>query len=489
MGAQVVRKACQTRQNSVFGPLGATLFSFMFAVVPLTLAAAACAGEVTPSHRAPDSDSSGDGEADVLVFDLQQPFSDEWGGGGLFAHDLNGDGIFDFLVTSKGCIGAYAGDGKMLWVRKDDIKLWEYAHHPSAIAGDVDGDGEQEVGYLTSSNQIKLLDGATGTEEKTLSPGGAPIAMAIADLRGLGDHDAILQYSQTKLRAIKLDDGAVLWQTTEYRGIEHSPLRQADLDGDGKDEVAGASIIDHDGTKMNSWDLGDVYKAMDSIVIADIRPGYPLEVALAEQEGARSHTTVVDPAKILFRSLNPWDWEDPDKLAVGDFDPRRPGLEIFCRSSGGDGTCGRSHDGPYVDEVCPWLLDSSGNLISKYYVNDRKPSWWTGHGIEEIARIDWDGDDTDEIVAKERHKMGAAAVINPLTGEFLKVFRGQAMRVYAADVSGDYREEVIVLDWNGGDGGRIRVFRNSHPNTRKRPRYWERQHYRRQKQNWNYYSP
>ena len=416
-----------------------------------------------------------------FVFDLQQPApSDD---GGIFVHDLDSDGLFDFVVTSENHIGAYSHDGNKLWVKKVETKFGNY-HHPGAIAGDMDGDEEQEVAFL-ASDRVVVLDGATGTEEKTF-PAEKATAIVIANLRGLGDRDAILQYSQTEIKAISLDDGSQLWRTDEYRGIEHSPLRQADLDGDGLDEVAGASIIDHDGTKMNDWDLGGVYRNIDSMVIADIVPGYPLEVALAEQRGANSHTDVVNPDEIVFRKLNPWNWEDPDKVAAGDFDPSRPGLEIFNRSSGGDGTTPRGDEEPYRYEEAPWVLDARGNLLSKYYINDKKPEWWTGHGIEEICRIDWDGDNTDEIVAKERHKSGAGAIINPVTGEFKEIFPGKATRIYAADIQGDHREEVITVD----EQGSVKVFWNSgaRPDPEK-PRYWAQQHFRRQKQNWNYYSP
>jgi len=417
-----------------------------------------------------------------FVFRLQQPVPEIYGG--IFVHDLNGDGTFDFVVTSENYIGAYSHNGELLWLKEIDIKLWDSTHHPSAIAGDMDGDGQQEVAFLIS-DQITIVDGATGNAEKTL-PAGEAIAMAIANLRGLGDRDVVLQYSQTELKAIKLDDGSQLWETDEYRGIEHSPLRQADLDGDGLDEIAGASIIDHDGKKMNDWDLGGVYKSIDSIAIGDVVPGYPLEVALAEQRGANSHTDVVNPDRIVFRSLNPWNWEDPDKVTIGNFDPSKAGLEIFNRSSGGDGTCPRGNEEPYASEEGPWVLDSAGNLLNKYYINDSKPDWWTGHGIEEISKIDWDGDDVDEIAAKERHKNGAWAIINPMTGQFLEIFREKVVRLYVVDIQGDYREEVVILD----EDGSVKVFWNGEDNPYpQKPRYWTQNHYKRQKQNWNYYSP
>jgi hypothetical protein len=418
-----------------------------------------------------------------FVFALEQPVPGDKGG--IFVHDLNADGLLDFVVTSDSHIGAYDHTGRTLWVNSGEIELWEYAHHPSAIAGDMDGDDRQEIAYLTKQG-IKIVDAATGIEKKIV-PCKNVKAMAMANLRGKGDRDVILQYSQTSIESVGLDDGRPLWHSDEFKGIEHSPLRIADMDGDGLDEVAGASIIDHDGRRMNTWDLGGIYKSADSLVIADIVPGYPLEAVIAEQRGANSHTDVVNAEKIVFRTLNPWNWEDPDKVAAGDFDSSRPGLEIFNRSSGGDGSCPRGREAPFDrQEECPWLIDATGEVICKYYVNDHKPDWWTGHGIEEICRIDWDGDAEDEIVGKERHKNGAAAIINAFTGEFLQIFAGSALRIYAADIQGDYREEVIMLD----EAGSVKVFWNSGVNSNPdKPRYWHQQHYRRQKQNWGYYSP
>ncbi|NIO22156.1 MAG: hypothetical protein GTN76_15870, partial [Candidatus Aenigmarchaeota archaeon] len=198
---------------------------------------------------------------------------------------------------------------------------------------------------------------------------------------------------------------------------------------------------------------------------------------------------VVNKDRIVMAPLNPWDWEDPDKVAVGNFRTGRAGLEIFCRSSASDGTCPR----PQVDqyEECPWVHDAQGAVINKYYLYDSpgRPAWWTTRGAEEIVRIDWDGNAREEIVGKERHEYGGIAILDAPTGTFEKAVNMEAMRVYAADILGDYREEVIVVDWNGGQGNKVKIFWNDQPNTNTKPRYWTLQHYRRQKQNWNYYSP
>lgn len=419
-------------------------------------------------------------------FALMQPFPADARLGGLFVHDLDGDNRMDFVVSSEGHVGAYSNTGEMMWVWKGDIRLFEYSHHPSVIAGNLNGGDGEEIAFLQEDDSILVLNAATGETKYRLGDLGRPAAVAVANLRGLGDRDIVLQYDLTDLRAIQGEDGKTIWETDEYRGIEHSPFRQADLDGDGLDEIAGAALIDHDGKRMHEWVLEGRHESMDSVLIADIEPGGPLEVALAEQRGANSHTDVVNSERIVWRALNPWNWEDPDKLVAGDFDPDRPGLEVFNRSSGGDGVAPRSKEEPFAEEEAPWVLDAKGSLITKYYLNDKKPEWWTGHGLEEICRIDWDGDAKDELAGKERHKTGAAAIVDAISGEFLVVFRVRAVRLYAADIEGDSREEVIALD----ESGTIKVFTDTEPNSHApKPSPWRHNWYRRQKQNWNYYSP
>ena len=210
--------------------------------------------------------------------------------GGLFVHDLDGDGLMDFVVTSDSAVGAYDHHGTRLWVVETGVyTAGEYPglHHPGAIAGDMDGDGLQEVAWLTAAQELPIVDATTGSEQGRLNLPGAQ-AVAIANLRGEGDRDAIVQYSQTEIAGVRLDTGETLWETGEYISVEHSPVRQADLDGDGLDEVAGLTFIDHDGTLMSQWNLSDLGTnlwSVDSVAIADVVPGGPLEAALAEQGG------------------------------------------------------------------------------------------------------------------------------------------------------------------------------------------------------------
>ena len=64
--------------------------------------------------------------------------------------------------------------------------------------------------------------------------------------------------------------------------------------------------------------------------------------------------------------------------------------------------------------------------------------------------------------------------------------QANAAKFYVADVSGDYREEMIVYN---GETQQIEVYWNPASNRNSKPRYWEQNVYRRLKDNFNYYSP
>ncbi len=417
------------------------------------------------------------------VISIDEPVPDLRGG--IFVHDLDGDGHLDFLVTSATHVSAYEHDGRRMWVVDAGIATsgnYPGTHHPGAVAGDLDRDDAQEVAYLLEGGVLLILDGATGVEEARYPFEGAQ-ALAVADLEGLGETHGVLQLSQTELVAIRFDTGAEQWRTDEYIGVEHSPVRLADLDADGRDEVAGLTFIDDDGSLMTAWDLeaerGTNLWNVDSIVIADVVPDGIPEVVLAEQ-GGNNELIVANEAAVLFGWANPDNpccdvadeciEDDCDTVAVGDFGSA-PGLEILCGSA-----CGQA----------PWVFDSAGSIVAQWSVPDTAPESWTSAGIEEVSGIDWDGSLPHEIVAKERHADADAAIIDPMTGSFIARFPGRAARVYAVDVVGDSREEVVTLD----AGGEIRVYWNDAPAPADLgPSPWTDPLYRRQKQNWNYYSP
>ena len=441
--------------------------------------------------------------ANPFVIYLDIPAEDDRVGGIVVA-DVNGDHLLDYLVTKPGYLAVYHHNGAKLWVKKIDIRVVGQAennglpgwHGPGVQVADVDGDGQREVVFLTNDGNLHILEGSTGKSKRVVKPSLIPGVekwehVIIANLRGLGDRDFIFQAcpqsgpdSQRGARRARLmaafpaeaPQGVPLWQTDHYWAPAHGPARIADLDGDGRDEVAGVTIIDHDGKFVNEWDYSSKWDLerdgsfhIDAMFIYDVRPDLPgLEVVLLE-EGA-DHVSLVNMEQFIWRA--DYQHREPQNAAVGEFDLDRPGLEIWFRGRE------NKHQKPFV-------LDASGQFIAGYEMDKVAPEGWTVDGVEVIWTIDWTGAAKQLAAAKERHKSGDVAIFDPITGKFLHRFKEKADRLYVADVSGDWREEMIVVS-----GNEIHVYHNaaSNPNPN-RQRLWDENYYRRSKMTWNYYSP
>ena len=132
-----------------------------------------------------------------------------------------------------------------------------------------------------------------------------------------------------------------------------------------------------------------------------------------------------------------------------------------------------------------WVLDARGEVIARYEMAEVAPKGWTVAGVEEIFTIQWSGGPEPLAVAKERHTAGDVALFDPVSWDFLWRLDEEADRLYVADVSGDWREEIIVQN-----GSKLHVYENAAPNPDPhRATLWDQDHYRRSKLTWNYYSP
>ena len=412
--------------------------------------------------------------------------------GGIVAADVNGDGKPDFLVTVPGYLAVYGNGGEKLWIRNADIQVSVQSernglpghHGPGVAAGDADGDGKTEVMFLTRDSVLHLLDGATGRTKATAKPpvpeGAERWEMAnFADFRGRGgDRDVLLQATNARgyrtgkyLAAYSIDallkGGKPLWTAERYVGCAHNGARLADLDGDGRDEVLGARILGPDGKKAAQAD--EFRGHMDSVFVADVRPGKPGREIVLLEEGS-NYVQVVGLGGVIWRSH--FRKQEPQNAAIGRFRADSDEIFIWCRSR-------------YNKHQKPFVFDSEGTKIFDYAMDDVAPEGWTDSGVEVIHTIDWTGGPVQLACAKERHKEGDVCLYEPLTGKFVARFTEHADRLYVADVFGDWREEILVLNRN-----ELHVYRNPAPNPRPdRPRLWSNRNYRRLKQIHNYYSP
>ncbi len=416
--------------------------------------------------------------------------------GSMIAADLDGEWPLELLVTAPGYLGAYETGGALLWSHEIDIRVGGQSesqglpghHGPGVQAADINADGSTEVLFLTQDDTPHVLDGATGAERWSATiphPDGAERweHAVVADFRGEGDRDLLLQATNAEgyrmgryLAAFALDalrEGRVepLWERNDFLSCAHNGARVADIDGDGRDEVLGGTILDDDGTTTFRF---PVRGHLDSIYAADVRPDLPgLEVVTLEEGGRgkeRQRVFIATRDELLVSTH--YQHQEPQNAAVGRFDLARDGLQVWCRSR-------------YNEHQKPFVFDALGNLTAHWEMDDVAPEGWTASGVEVIWTIDWTGGEQQLAAAKERHTEGDVCVFDPMTGEFLVRIGESAARLYVADVLGDWREELVV--WNGSE---LHIYENTAPNPRPaEPRLWTHQHYRRAKQTWNYYSP
>ncbi|NJL55868.1 hypothetical protein HC928_12260 [bacterium] len=296
-------------------------------------------------------------------------------------------------------------------------------HAASVQVTDADGDRTPEVLLLDAKGSLYVLDGRSGAIEHHIplsSPTGAERweHLVVANFRGTGDRDLLLQTTNSEgyrlgryLAAYSLEDlleGATpqpLWQRDDFFGTAHSGVRVADLNGDGKDEVLGGTLLDPEGELLVQLPMPARRQRphLDSIFVADVRPEIPgLEVVALEEGGAYriwEHASGI--AHLLLKVANRlsggklwaenrvflynhdgllwethYDRQEPQNAAIGDFDPSQPGLEIWCRSR-------------YNTKQKPFVFNARGELIATYEMERVAPADWTEKGVEVIFTVDW----------------------------------------------------------------------------------------------------
>lgn len=417
--------------------------------------------------------------------------------GGIVAADLDGDGAYELVLTTPEFISARSSDGRELWRIASDIHLTQKAeteglpglHAPGIAIIAARGEQKARLLFLDTKGRLHIVDAMSGANLHTVAlPPPPPEAkqwehLVAASLNSPTSSDLVLQATDQRrhrrgrfVAAFSLDaliekqeSAEPLWTRDDFQALAHAGLRVADLDEDGRHEILGGSLLSPQGEVL--FNLTLPRKAhLDALIVADIRPDLPgLEVVALEEERENRIFLYGHRGPIWKTHFN---HQEPQNVAVGDFDPGRPGLEIWCRSR-------------YNRHQTPWVLDALGNRIANYQMKARAPKGWTVKGVEEISTVHWSSSGSPLAAAKERHRAGDVAVFEPLSGQFKLRLNEKADRLYVADVWGDWREELVV--WSGT---RINVYSNPGPNTQPdRPRLWESDHYRRSKITWNYYNP
>lgn len=412
--------------------------------------------------------------------------------------DLDGDGKYDIVLkwnpsnakdnsqsgyTGNVYIDGYKLDGTHMWRVDLGKNIRAGAHYTQFMVYDFDGDGKAEFacktapgtrdgtgtflskgpaasdndaadyrksnGYILSGEEyLTIFNGETGAEMATVNynpPRGSVSSWGdsygnrvdrflacVAYLDGVHPSLVMCRGYYTRMVLAAWDwDGSNLIQRwvfdtnkSGYSSWEHQGNHQvsvADVDFDGKDEIIyGSATIDDDGSGLYNTGLGHG----DALHVSDFDPTRPgLEVFAVHENSVDGMTLrAAENGKILFQIKAPF---DNGRGVAGDIDPNYYGAEMW--SGAGSGT---------------YNLD--GAVIGS------KPSM--------NFLVWWDGDLSRELLDGNRiTKYGEGILLNAT--DCSSNNGSKSTPGLSADILGDWREEVI---FRTSDNKKLRIYTSTY---------------------------
>lgn len=441
--------------------------------------------------------------------------------------DLDGDGQYELIVhqssgardnshpgiTGTPVLDAYEFDGTFLWRIDLGVNIREGEHYTQFLVYDLDGDGRAELACKTADGSrdgtgkvigdpdvdyrikeegslklgrilegpefLTIFDGRTGAELATTDfiPGRDPIGgwggkggnggtdnygnrcdrflgcIAYLD----GERPSLVMsrgvYGRTVLAAWDWRDGKLSSRWVFDSGISHPPfddaspfsgqgghsLAVADVDDDGRDEVVyQAMTVDDDGTGLYSTGR----RHGDSLAISDFDPERPgLELYLVTENEDDTVAWGTPGAGLHDGRTGEILWShspgvDISSGVVADIDPRHPGAEVW-----GGPTGLRTITGEVIGRESPrsvWVVWWDGDLLRETYGGYRIQKWNPSE-----AR--------DETIFEAETASG---------GNQRRRWRGSGRPNLTGDLIGDWREELLVP---GPGGNSLRLYTTTIP--------------------------
>lgn len=399
--------------------------------------------------------------------------------------DLDGDGQLDILFgqvehhgprdanSEVSCLTAVTFDGKVLWqIGEQDSWKETLTNDVAFQIHDLDGDDRNEVIYCMNQ-EIVVAEGATGKVIRTAPTPESPKdskkgynkyphilgdSMFFCDTRGTGRAADIVVKDRYTHFWVMDDQLKPLWDAACNTG--HYPYA-ADVDGDGKDEIAiGYSLYDHDGKLL--WTLDkELQDHCDGVAVVKTHTddAQPRLLIAGSDEGMLQ----IDLQGKILSHLFLGHVQNP---GTADFRPDLPGLETITVNFWGNQ--GIIHifdaDGKVLTDFEPFQHGSlcqpvnwtgqPGELVA-LSVNPDDGGLWDGWGRRVVrfpadghpdmcyAVLNVTGDCRDEIVVWDPDELWVYTQDdNPKTGRLYKPVRNPLYN------ESNYRATVSLPGWN-----------------------------------------
>jgi rhamnogalacturonan endolyase len=383
--------------------------------------------------------------------------------------DIDGDGVTDAVFRLDNGINERSVDpgipveleaitsyGKSIWRRPLVWHAQCFGSHNNSpvLLYDLNGDGRDEVICRAGEDgqvYLAVLDGMTGeTLRRTpwtplvsdFSRSSTRIVLGIAYLDG--KNPAIITQSGLYENEIfTAYDGNLkqLWQFRSFgetNGSGAHYIVAADVNGDGRDEVFdGGTCINSDGTLRWSITVGHPDVVAVKHIIPN-RPGREVFVAVEDNTNAGAYVVDANTGKVLWKVNREEDprWTHAHTGWVADIIADSPGMEMMT-----------NRDGHLLRDTL--LFDAFGKIVLSPWVGG-----WTP--------VNWLGGDKREMMSNDGKKLG---YFNGRTFDELPNSgpnEGNGRPMYAADLMGDFRDELICTV-NNGNRRSVVIYTNTTP--------------------------
>jgi rhamnogalacturonan endolyase len=347
----------------------------------------------------------------------------------VLVYDIDGDGKAEIITkTAEGAkdgtgvtIGDTNGDGKTDY-RNSDGRVLSGPEFMSVYRGT---DGKE----LTRTNWIAL--GAVSDWGDSSGNRACRQQMGIAYLDGVRPSILMCRgvYAYQVVEAWNYRSGSLsrLWswnnggkgQSTEWHSSNQC-LRMGDVDGDGFDEILkGPLVIDHNGGIL--WDLGLIKGHGDFLHVGDFNPSRSGLEIFKILEAAQANGVAMLDAKTGSILWGKTTTGDAGRGYCSNIDSRYKGVQCWAGASGNDLY---NFDGSVI---CSGTAPSNGDNWA--------PIWWDA-GLCRCLTNEFTG--TDGVHIFRWNNTGCSLT------ELMKTGSGTRNTQTIADITGDWREELVV---------------------------------------------